>query len=267
MEPEKLKNQEILAPLEPVYNEKKLVRYVINTYNQEHNDDQEIQCIGSGSGGAGSYVATAASQQFSSNPIQVIEPEVQIESQNMPAQQIENVVNIENELQVTTPQPYPLKECYTDDSNYMCCNNELEDIIKETYSELSANARSARQVAPVIVRDNRPDGSPPVQAIADRLQANIEGRMNTTFEIIVGRGDFASKSRFFGNFICKVRQEKRFILAYGTPKKSLSQLFLDLYKKTVSSAPSTEFGYGSNAYQRLKTFYCLRVFRITSLLM
>uniref|UniRef100_A0AC35GB73 Ground-like domain-containing protein n=1 Tax=Panagrolaimus sp. PS1159 TaxID=55785 RepID=A0AC35GB73_9BILA len=47
-----------------------------------------------------------------------------------------------------------------------------------------------------------------------------EMKFNQTFETLVGISNFASKTRFHGNFLCKVKAEGKIILSYGTPKKS-----------------------------------------------
>ncbi|KAI1695586.1 ground-like domain-containing protein [Ditylenchus destructor] len=145
------------------------------------------------------------------------------------------------ELPTTTlrqSDPYPLPECYTGDTNYMCCNNQLEDYMKLAYAQLAGNVpvsgRRKRQISATVIQrgnvgqiigqtaiDFPLDGEPDMQAIADRVQANLEGQFNTTFEVVVGHGDYASKSNFHQNYICKVRRGRRFILAYGTPKPPL----------------------------------------------
>lgn len=88
---------------------------------------------------------------------------------------------------------YPLPECYTDDSNFMCCNNKLEDYMKEAFDEL---------------KNSRPDWtSCNIHQIAHKVQQKAEKEFNTNFEVISGVGDYASKSHFYSNLICKIERE------------------------------------------------------------
>ncbi|KAK0395337.1 hypothetical protein QR680_001237 [Steinernema hermaphroditum] len=105
------------------------------------------------------------------------------------------------------PKPkYPLPECYTNDSGFMCCNKELEHVIGKTYDELKKSQDGKWKNCNV-------------QQLASKLSENAEKAFNTTFESIAGIDDYASKSHFFSNFICKVEREGRYMLAYGSPKR------------------------------------------------
>lgn len=44
---------------------------------------------------------------------------------------------------------------------------------------------------------------------SERFQTRAEAQYNTTFEVIVGIGDYASKSHFFHNLICKIERDGR----------------------------------------------------------
>lgn len=57
-----------------------------------------------------------------------------------------------------------------------------------------------------------------IQQIANRVQKNAEEAYNTTFEIVVGVGDYASKSHFYSDLICKIEVDGKFVLAYATPR-------------------------------------------------
>uniref|UniRef100_A0A914Q0F0 Uncharacterized protein n=1 Tax=Panagrolaimus davidi TaxID=227884 RepID=A0A914Q0F0_9BILA len=46
-----------------------------------------------------------------------------------------------------------------------------------------------------------------------------EDKFNATFETVVGISNFASKTRFNGDLLCKVKAGKRFVLSYATAKK------------------------------------------------
>uniref|UniRef100_A0A914C462 Ground-like domain-containing protein n=1 Tax=Acrobeloides nanus TaxID=290746 RepID=A0A914C462_9BILA len=100
---------------------------------------------------------------------------------------------------------YPLPECYTNDSGFMCCNKELESVMDDAFDELKN-------------RKNSNWHSCNVQQIANGIQKAIEGHFNSTFEVIAGIGDYASKSHFYHNYICKMERDNRFLLAYATPK-------------------------------------------------
>ncbi|PAV86318.1 hypothetical protein WR25_14640 [Diploscapter pachys] len=99
---------------------------------------------------------------------------------------------------------YPLKSCYTDSSGFLCCNPKLEQVMKQAIDDLAA----------------KPDwNSCNVQKIANKLQERCEGAFNTQFEAVVGLGDFASKSNFYSDYICKIERHGRYLLAYGTPNR------------------------------------------------
>lgn len=100
---------------------------------------------------------------------------------------------------------YPLPECYTDDSNLMCCNSSLENAMKEAFQSLLG------EYGQDFHRCN-------LQKIANRVQMTAEQQFNTPFEIVVGIRDFASRSHFWQNLICKIERDGRFILAYATPE-------------------------------------------------
>ncbi|TMS35059.1 hypothetical protein L596_002535 [Steinernema carpocapsae] len=112
-------------------------------------------------------------------------------------------------LESYVPEPlkpnYPLPECYTNDSGFMCCNKELEHLIGKTFDDLKKSHNGKWQNCNV-------------QQLASKLNENAEKAFNTSFESIAGIGDYASKSHFFSNFICKVEREGRYMLAYGSPK-------------------------------------------------
>ncbi|KAI6198562.1 Ground-like domain-containing protein [Aphelenchoides besseyi] len=97
---------------------------------------------------------------------------------------------------------YPLPSCYTNNYGFMCCNQELEDSVVRSFNEL---------------RDSRPDWSScNLQQITNKVQQNAEREYNTTFEVIAGVGDYASRSHFWSNLICKLELDGRFILVYAT---------------------------------------------------
>uniref|UniRef100_A0A914DPI8 Ground-like domain-containing protein n=1 Tax=Acrobeloides nanus TaxID=290746 RepID=A0A914DPI8_9BILA len=98
---------------------------------------------------------------------------------------------------------YPLPECYTNDEGFMCCSSALEHVMHETVEELKASRDGTWK-------------SCNVQAISNKVQKKAEERFNLTFEVISGISDFASKSHFYMNNICKTHNDGRYILAYAT---------------------------------------------------
>uniref|UniRef100_A0AC34GVK8 Ground-like domain-containing protein n=1 Tax=Panagrolaimus sp. ES5 TaxID=591445 RepID=A0AC34GVK8_9BILA len=104
------------------------------------------------------------------------------------------------------PAPkFPLPECYTNKNGFMCCSKGLEDTINEAYDELK-NSKEGKW------------SSCNIQQIANRVQQLAEKRFNTTFEAMAGISDYASKSNFYHNYICKVERDNRYILAYASPR-------------------------------------------------
>uniref|UniRef100_A0A914N0L7 Ground-like domain-containing protein n=1 Tax=Meloidogyne incognita TaxID=6306 RepID=A0A914N0L7_MELIC len=101
---------------------------------------------------------------------------------------------------------YPLPECYTNDDKMMCCNSKLEDTMRDAYKELLQEKGED-----IFHRSN-------LQKITNRVQALTEAKFNTTFEVITAISDFASKSHFWSNHICKIHRDGRYILVYATPK-------------------------------------------------
>uniref|UniRef100_A0A914CFA0 Ground-like domain-containing protein n=1 Tax=Acrobeloides nanus TaxID=290746 RepID=A0A914CFA0_9BILA len=98
---------------------------------------------------------------------------------------------------------YPLPDCFTNESGFMCCNAELLDEMHKAYDDLR----------------NRPEWiSCNIQAITNSVQKRAEARFGLPFEVITGISDFASKAHFYHNFICKFEREGRIILAYATPR-------------------------------------------------
>uniref|UniRef100_A0AC34FSC2 HTH araC/xylS-type domain-containing protein n=1 Tax=Panagrolaimus sp. ES5 TaxID=591445 RepID=A0AC34FSC2_9BILA len=59
-----------------------------------------------------------------------------------------------------------------------------------------------------------------LQAMANKVGNKAEDRFNATFETIIGISNFASKTRFNGDLLCKVKAGKRFVLSYATAKKN-----------------------------------------------
>ncbi|KAI6175462.1 Ground-like domain-containing protein [Aphelenchoides bicaudatus] len=105
------------------------------------------------------------------------------------------------------PEPehrYSLPGCYTDSSNFMCCNCQLESLIEHSFWGL----RNER--GPDFDNGN-------IQFMANRIQKDAEAMFGDDFEVIVGLGDFVAKSHFMKDQLCKVERNGRYILAYSTP--------------------------------------------------
>lgn len=98
----------------------------------------------------------------------------------------------------------------------MCCNNQLEQVMMRSFSEL---------------KNSKPNwSSANINQITTQVQRNAEHEFGMQFEVIVGVGDYASKSQFFSDKICKIYWECRsviftyrilfifrYVLAYATP--------------------------------------------------
>uniref|UniRef100_A0A0N4Z586 Ground-like domain-containing protein n=1 Tax=Parastrongyloides trichosuri TaxID=131310 RepID=A0A0N4Z586_PARTI len=121
----------------------------------------------------------------------------------------------------TTAAPkndYPLESCYTNKSGFMCCNRQLEELMHRTFNDL-LKSRGGRW--------NKCN----IQEIANKIQSHAQDQFSLNFESIAGIGDFASKSNFYGNNICKIEVGGRFLLAYATPVQE-GKMF-----ETVESVP------------------------------
>ncbi|XGW20773.1 hypothetical protein V3C99_004059 [Haemonchus contortus] len=103
------------------------------------------------------------------------------------------------------PKPkYPLPQCYTNDSGFMCCNRRLERVMRDVLDELTRDKRW--------LNCN-------VQKIANSVQNRTQSIFNTEFETVAGLGDYASKTHFYHDLICKIEYQGRFILSYATPNR------------------------------------------------
>ncbi|KAF7640095.1 G_PROTEIN_RECEP_F1_2 domain-containing protein [Meloidogyne graminicola] len=93
--------------------------------------------------------------------------------------------------------------------NLMCCNAQLEENMNKAYNKFIQNN-------PNINKCN-------IQKIANIIQQSSENYFNKTFETIVGLNDYVSKSHFFSNYICKIKRNDKYILAYATPQGELEK--------------------------------------------
>uniref|UniRef100_A0A915LXC3 Ground-like domain-containing protein n=1 Tax=Meloidogyne javanica TaxID=6303 RepID=A0A915LXC3_MELJA len=91
----------------------------------------------------------------------------------------------------------------------MCCNAQLEENMNEAYDKA--------------FRENNSLNKCNIQKIANSIQKSAENTFNTTFEIIIGLSDYISKSHFFRNYICKIKRDERYILAYASPRWELER--------------------------------------------
>uniref|UniRef100_A0A914P3R8 Ground-like domain-containing protein n=1 Tax=Panagrolaimus davidi TaxID=227884 RepID=A0A914P3R8_9BILA len=108
------------------------------------------------------------------------------------------------------PPKYPLPECKTNGSGFMCCNDGVEDVVKDAIDDLKK--QKAKQ--------GEKFSNCNLQMMANKIQEMAEKKFNTTFETMVGISNFASKTRFFGNMVCKVKRGNRYVLAFATPKNT-----------------------------------------------
>nr|CAD2138190.1 unnamed protein product [Meloidogyne enterolobii] len=102
------------------------------------------------------------------------------------------------------PAGYPLPTCYTNADGFMCCNKELENLMDNTYRNLSRS------------RDGKWKPCN-FHQVAVATQRNAQKHFGINFEIVVGAGDYASKNYFIKDMICKIKRESSIILAFATP--------------------------------------------------
>lgn len=77
----------------------------------------------------------------------------------------------------------------------MCCNQELEELMLRSFNEL---------------KKSKPNwSSANIDQISMQVQKNAEQHFGIQFEVIVGVGDFASKSNFYSDKLCKINWEYR----------------------------------------------------------
>ncbi|ETN82607.1 ground-like domain protein [Necator americanus] len=100
-------------------------------------------------------------------------------------------------------QRLPLPKCFYNPTGYVCCNEELNNLMVKTFSEMEAR--------PKFHTCN-------VRALANVMQDRLQNRFNDTFETIVAYDDFAQKVHFRGDLICKVELGGRYMLAYAAAR-------------------------------------------------
>ncbi|GMS82821.1 hypothetical protein PENTCL1PPCAC_4996, partial [Pristionchus entomophagus] len=106
----------------------------------------------------------------------------------------------------TYPQKpkYPLAQCFTNEAGFMCCNKKLQNLIHDTFANLTAD--------PKFQNCN-------VQKIANELQSRAQDAFGTEFEAISAIGDFASKTHFYSDLICKTEKQGRILAIHISNKK------------------------------------------------
>ncbi|GMR33740.1 hypothetical protein PMAYCL1PPCAC_03935, partial [Pristionchus mayeri] len=98
-------------------------------------------------------------------------------------------------------QPLPLPTCFHNPTGYVCCNEQLNDLIVDTYTTLEQRHKFH---------------ACNIHLIGTHLQLNAQRHFNTSFETIIGYEDFAQKINFRGDMVCKVELGNRYMLAYAT---------------------------------------------------
>ncbi|VDM40947.1 unnamed protein product [Toxocara canis] len=91
---------------------------------------------------------------------------------------------------------YPLPQCYTNKSGFMCCNKRLESEMRTTFNQLKSSHKGTFQTCNT-------------QKIANVMQENLQRSFNSTFETVAAIGDFASKIHFFSDHVCKLEIDGR----------------------------------------------------------
>ncbi|VDO98163.1 unnamed protein product [Heligmosomoides polygyrus] len=95
-------------------------------------------------------------------------------------------------------------EGWPNQTGFMCCNPKLERVMKDVFDELTADGKWQ---------------TCNIQKIANALQNRTQSTFDTDFEALAGLGDFASKTHFYSDLICKIEVQGRFMLSYATPNR------------------------------------------------
>uniref|UniRef100_A0A915B6F4 Ground-like domain-containing protein n=1 Tax=Parascaris univalens TaxID=6257 RepID=A0A915B6F4_PARUN len=111
----------------------------------------------------------------------------------------ERIAQLNKDITDGVQKPPP--DCFINERGFLCCNRDLLKLIDDANRYVIARNYS---------QCNK-------QIFAQILHKKAEKKFGITFEIIVSTSDFASKSHFRENFICKDRINRRFILIYATP--------------------------------------------------
>uniref|UniRef100_A0A914EEN9 Ground-like domain-containing protein n=1 Tax=Acrobeloides nanus TaxID=290746 RepID=A0A914EEN9_9BILA len=124
----------------------------------------------------------------------------------------------------------PLNECYTNEDGYMCCNRDLEIMMRDAYENLTATTFAFDYTDPILnasisyeeekkLRKRQTQNLPDIEAISSRMQDFLQELQSAmTYEVVVGDSDFAGKVQFLDNHMCKIRRNCKIILAFATPQ-------------------------------------------------
>ncbi|MFH4975597.1 hypothetical protein AB6A40_002306 [Gnathostoma spinigerum] len=104
---------------------------------------------------------------------------------------------------IDVPPGAPRPQCFTNEYGFMCCNRKLQALMEQTYQFLSTK--------PYWNTCN-------IQLVCNIMQKSLEDRFLVSFEMIAGLSDFAAKAHFYGNYLCKIKQGDRYLLAYAAPR-------------------------------------------------
>uniref|UniRef100_A0A7E4UMI7 Ground-like domain-containing protein n=1 Tax=Panagrellus redivivus TaxID=6233 RepID=A0A7E4UMI7_PANRE len=96
----------------------------------------------------------------------------------------------------------PLSSCFYNPSGYVCCNQELNNVMVDTVKELLADPKFS---------------SCNIGAINAAVQQKSEDRFNTPFEAVTGFSDFAQTIHFSSDLACKIEVDGKVIMSYATP--------------------------------------------------
>uniref|UniRef100_A0AC34Q2X6 Ground-like domain-containing protein n=1 Tax=Panagrolaimus sp. JU765 TaxID=591449 RepID=A0AC34Q2X6_9BILA len=105
--------------------------------------------------------------------------------------------------------PLPLSKCFYNPSGYVCCNEELNDLMITTVETLLKKPKF---------------NSCNIGAISIEVQKKSEERFQTRFETIAGLADFAQLIHFSDDLVCKIEIDGKIILAYATPPSDFEQI-------------------------------------------
>ncbi|TMS35954.1 hypothetical protein L596_003236 [Steinernema carpocapsae] len=99
---------------------------------------------------------------------------------------------------------FPLPSCYLNDAGYLCCNKEQEMVMNKAYDNITQSRGGKFKKCNI-------------HQIAVKMQDDLQEHFKMDFESVSAAGDFASKSYFSQDFICKIKRDDVYMLSFATP--------------------------------------------------
>ncbi|CAJ0586196.1 unnamed protein product, partial [Mesorhabditis spiculigera] len=113
------------------------------------------------------------------------------------------------EIKVPPPPKVDIPGCYVNGKGFVCCNKHLETVIDNTMEAI--HQKQLEQEA----KTGQPACN--LQASANLLQKAAEGVFGVSFESLLAPTDFASRTRFMDDLMCKTEQNGKYVIMYATP--------------------------------------------------